>query len=864
MINGLAFKDLGSKLGGLFGSAGGLGQPKEPVARQVVRKSDHPRLTDWLPYTGYHTTEQLCVLEVRDVKGRERCEALGWAIELTPPCGLSEDVVNTLTSIVQGMPPSTCMQLQLFAGNNIEDFNRRYIDARKTPESRELARRRAAHYTKATHTALFASEPFLVRDFRLFMSGTMPCKDPTNRTVVEAALRWRDQVVAVSKSISLFQRVWTADDLVQFCDQVLNPQKMFTKEKRPFLNYDPSRLVRSQMIDPGTKLNPSDDGQQLVFSDPRSPRIAYRSFSVRSYPKEFDAFLASGLVGDFNEPNRGYSSPYMITVGWIKPEFDAAKNATDIRAARATQQAATPLAKFMPQLHEKKHDWDIMQSSFTAGKGSVQMYHEIGVFAPEAQIIRAEEAAKSVWKGRSFEIANNTYMGMQGLLSSLPMSLTPAMSSDIKRADRYSTKTVDTVISTAPMIVDWAGVGEPIIPLVGRRGQIGGLDLFANTMGNYNFAIVGASGSGKSFFSQEVVQSYLAAGTKTWVLDNGKSFESLNENLGGQFLDFSPESDICVNPFPMVRDIEEDIEMLSPLVQQMAAGVGGQPLTQYQASTIELAIQAVYAQKGADTTLTDIQLLLKEGNDLMTGVWSQDIAQLATQIAQFCEGGAYAKYFTGKPNISFDSSLTVFEMMDLAKKPALQAVMVLMMLYQITEAMYFMPRNQRKLVLIDEAKEMLKGGSIYAANFIDAAYRRARKFGGSIGTATQGIEDYSASPAAIAALANADWMFLLRQKEESVAAMAKSERFVMNQAMTRTIMGLKKVDNEYAEVYVKSPMGSGLLRLIVDPHTSLLYSSKPDDFTRVRELKTGGLTLDQAIESILRERNQLPEDTFYE
>jgi hypothetical protein len=59
--------------------------------------------------------------------------------------------------------------------------------------------------------------------------------------------------------------------------------------------------------------------------------------------------------------------------------------------------------------------------------------------------------------------------------------------------------------------------------------------------------------------------------------------------------------------------------------------------------------------------------------------------------------------------------------------------------------------------LIDEAWDLMSTGS--SGNFIEAGYRRARKYGGSFFTATQSVDDYIKSDTAQAAFLNADWMF---------------------------------------------------------------------------------------------------------
>ena len=96
---------------------------------------------------------------------------------------------------------------------------------------------------------------------------------------------------------------------------------------------------------------------------------------------------------------------------------------------------------------------------------------------------------------------------------------------DLEENKRFNTKTIMNAVSLSPLIGEWAGLGSPVVSLFGRNGQAMGIDLFANPSGNYNAAVVGTSGSGKSYFINEIVRNYLGAGAQMWVIDVGRSYQ---------------------------------------------------------------------------------------------------------------------------------------------------------------------------------------------------------------------------------------------------------------------------------------------------------------------------------------------------
>ena len=116
----------------------------------------------------------------------------------------------------------------------------------------------------------------------------------------------------------------------------------------------------------------------------------------------------------------------------------------------------------------------------------------------------------------------------------------------------------------------------------------------------------------------------------------------------------------------------------------------------------------------------------------------------------------------------------MLELEELKGRRHLQQVVLLQLIYRIQQEMYLGARNRRKLVIIDEAWDLLREGS--AASFIENGYRRFRKYGGAAVTVTQSVNDLYSSDIGRAIVENSAGMFLLGQKAETISALERNGR----------------------------------------------------------------------------------------
>lgn len=400
-----------------------------------------------------------------------------------------------------------------------------------------------------------------------------------------------------------------------------------------------------------------------------------------------------------------------------------------------------------------------------------------------------------------------------------------------------------------------------------------------------NFLLYVANDSyfGRTVQSLQAKHSVDANG-RVWVIDIGRSYEKLCHCVNGQWIELSdtprPDGKIdCLNPLSVTKNIEADMDLVLPLIAQMASS--NEQLDDLMLSHLQIHIRHIWYEAKALNkvpTITDLtRSLLHNGRlggahpRLNDPEWEAYYASLTTEeqktlddprlvdlgvkLMPYAQGGAYASFFDGEANIDFDNHFIVLELEQLNTKKSLQAVVLMLLMYLIDVEMRRGERSQPKLVIIDEAWDLMVRG--HSSKFIEAGYRRARKLNGAFFTGTQGPGDYWKSSAAKAALDNADCKFIMKLKESVLSECEKESQLGLDDYELQQLRSLKGLRDVYSEVLVKiGDAPTSVNRLILDPFSLLVMSTHPKDISDINRFRKEGLSMRKAIEAVLLERGQ--------
>lgn len=820
------------------------GRPSLGQARLKAALADHP-LHQFFPFEFYDEDTGFFWMP----------SGVGFCFEVALGTGADDETARVLGNLfTQGLPAGACVQFALCASPTIMPTLATWAGARDGATGsgetngreekrasgifRALARKRVGYIAAGAHHSLLSDQPFLIGHFRLIVSVILPRPSDGARLVFEReAARIMGSIHGTLSAAGLVSRTGAkpldAAALVDILDDIVNPR--FEREpKRKRVSFDPQVPLGEQIVHPETILQVGRDGMRLGDAD-------VRCFSVRSYPPAWGVWGMSEMLGDFFQNAMRMPCPFLLTANVLVSDQVNARGIAKAKSARATQMTGTWLGRYVPAWGERAKEWGSVTAKVDQGHVLCKVAHQLIVFAPLGEGDQNANIARAMFQSKGWDLALERFVQMPAFLTALPMMFTPGLAEDAQRLGRLRTMLTWNVANLLPVCGEWTGTPSPLLLLAGRRRELCYLDPFDNKAGNYNIAVAAASGAGKSFLVQELVLSVRGTGGQVWVMDAGRSYERLARLIGGTYLDFGRGSALNLNPFTVIRDWDEDgLPMLKPLVGQMASPTA--PLTDIQSSYIEQALKEVWTAHQHAATITHVAQALHDIDD-------DRARDLATQLFPFTADGMHARWFEGEATCDISADLVVLELADLNGKRDLQQVVTLLMMMRIANDMFLGARDRRKMCVIDEAWRLMSSG--HAGKFVEEGYRVARKHGGSFVTITQGINDYYQSDTARASLENADWVWLLRQKQESIDSLVKNGRLATSEFMLRALKSLQTVHGKYSEMLISGPAGWSVARLVVDPFTEKLYSTQAAEFEAIERMLAAGRSLESALDELV-------------
>lgn len=751
-----------------------------------------------------------------------------------PLYGADDTTVERLKSVFSAaFPAETILQITLLSTPDIDPTVSRYVEKRKeipfldtlSPVQRNIT----GHLTTCRHRFISAGKEnpiiettkVLTNVMTMILSIKIPCPlIPSERdldAMTELCNKLREGLVSIGFSLEQID----APQYLGLLRRILHMYDPYDTE------HDADVLLRNQILSPGDRIQCDSNGIHINDTN-------IKVLSVKHYPKRASLAIMSRLIGDPGGVNNQLTKPWMLTLTVYYPQQN--KKAAIIRgkAQSINYQAYGPLLRFIPKLAYKKQGFDILLHAMEEGEMLVEMSLTMTLFSKETEdLTKLSSLIRTYYAIYLLEMAEEEYIVWPVFWNTLPLFPTH---DSIANTKRFLTMAVRHAVQFMPVLGEWRVTGNGAASIfVTRRGQPMLFDFYDSTT-SYNGVVFAESGAGKSFLTQQLIVDYLSMGAKIWVIDVGRSYEKLAKVLGGEFIEFSENSRACMNPFTLVQDVDDEADLLKSLVSKMAAPTSG--LDDYHMARLEEALRAVWGRLGNEMSITDVWDYFLQQED-------PRLRDMGAMLYPWTRHGSYGLWFDGRNNLAFGNNLVVLELEELKAKKNLQQIILLQLIAKIQHEMYLSGTGQKKILIIDEAWDLLDDPGV--AKFMEHGYRRFRKTNGAALIVTQSINDLYSSPNGTAIAENSPFLLIMQQKTESIDAVQKAGRVAIEPYGFQVMKTVHTVPGKYSEVLIYTRMGWGVARLVVDRFSQVMFSTKGLERTQVLSQINQGVPAIEAI-----------------
>lgn len=788
-------------------------------------------LCDLFPYDSYDEEHSLFINE----------EGVGFVVETPPLVGASEQMQKEISNLFLNIfPEESGIQFMLWAdphiGDKCDDYCFRRVD------QGDLYTQAAKERTDYLKSLVFNSRlsPYTLRNFRCIISFNNTTTK-VNSFVLEEVSRILKQVKTTLKMVGLFVKVWKPEDLINTLHGILHLDLKDTNATTH--RWNKFQRLSDQLDSPDSNVQVRQNS--LLLND---GKIEARVLKVAQYPDIWSLHAMGFLIGDENRDEGQIPCPFILHYGVYIPKQDGHKAKVMAKASYVERQANSPLGKYLPSIQREAVELAYVRDQLEKDGRIVHTQFNIVLLSTPEQISDAEQRVKNCYSSKEWKVKNVSFLGLPSFLMCMPMMWTKERTDDVLKLKMTKTTLSTESENLLPLQGEWHGTKTPGMVLAGKRGQIFNWCPFDSTSGNYNSMVIGKSGSGKSVFMQEEVAANLGLGGKTFVLDIGRSFEKTCSTFKGQFIQFTPKANLCLNPFSTIcmddDDVARDsIAMLKSVLLLMASPSRG--LSDIQISILDRAMTTVWNDMGSDATITDIAKFLSAERDPK----SKD---LGTMLFPYTVNGNYGRFFNGKSNVNLDNDLVVVEFSELDSRPDLKSVILQTMTLKITDRVYKSDRSYPNVLIVDEASDNLKDP--YESEVFDKAVRRFRKYEACVIFGTQNVEDFFLTPGATSVFNNCDWRCFFNQNASAIQILRKADKLVLTPHQESLLMSLRTSHGNYSEMMITGSDGYAVGRLILDPFSAFLYSTKGEDYSAVKRLMDQGMPATEAINYLTKQR----------
>lgn len=427
-------------------------------------------LSSFLPYRVYEPATKLYL----------NARSTGFILAVAPLVGADERTADLLGQFFsEGLPAGACVQIVHWASPRIGRtlapwFLPRYA---KGGVFETVAR----HRVDALHALVWdsgsTSAPFHARHHQLIVSVGVP----DGRVSREELVALRESLVGVLRSLDVPSRDLAPAELIAFLDELTSPT---TASGDDLVDYNPLDPISEQALRRDIELVVEESrmllrterfratgGEGPEIGEIYPDRFDVRHFGVRNMPSRWAPWETARLIGDLFTDKLRFPCPAATMLCLVYPDQEAATSKAGLKFLRTTSLSEGRSARYVPKLRDQATEWREVQAQLQEGRKLVRAFYGVTSFSPEGQGDAHERTIKSVYKAAGWDLADERYLQVQGLVAAMPLTLADGLATDLERCRRLRTMLSTTAANIAPVQGEYLGGSVPHLLFVGRRGQ---------------------------------------------------------------------------------------------------------------------------------------------------------------------------------------------------------------------------------------------------------------------------------------------------------------------------------------------------------------------------------------------------------
>lgn len=469
-------------------------------------KQQHNHLHHELPYRIYDDAEQVF----------ENANSLGFGFAISLFGGANDDLIKTMNALVCTLPEGDKWHYQfVMVGNNqvgeLIEQNQALLKGRNAICDKFA--NNEAIYAKHSSTKGFGTK--LSSAYHYDLKNTKGFFFVSTTEDMPALLDMRLGVESELAQTGMHIRRLGADDLIEHCREHLNFSHQ--QDRVSPAKYNEYQPLNTQILSPDSEFIINRDSVNIRHTPMQSDNsvdTTLINLGLKGLPNDFRLYAFPNCIASLSYTMNSVQCPYRVSVSFYINKTGEQTTRNDSKIGSLTKTVNSPMRLLIPSAADELAERKEIQKGLSSHAFKITtMTLNVTLYTTEEKHRHDTSKAIATFRTAGIDLIRNNKLQGMCTLSTLPFSMSEGFMKDSQKAGLCFMMKTSNLVNFLPIVADYKRLSAGLL-LPTMRHQISYFDPFNCGSDNYNMAITGGSGAGKSFFMQALVKSILPKGAR--------------------------------------------------------------------------------------------------------------------------------------------------------------------------------------------------------------------------------------------------------------------------------------------------------------------------------------------------------------